>query len=160
MFLMTKLEFIGSVPLIVSHSGFRVNMLHCPPPYLLLILVFVFFHHFTENICDAKHGWCVATHNALCHGYAFKCQLVYCDKWCLEGSRTRIWCLWHVKARCSRCSMTSFLSPCPRPVSEITAPAVGLVGSLVFLPVLQSCCRTAPWRLCFKTIWNLLISGY
>lgn len=39
---MTKLELIGSVPLIVSHSGFRVNMLHCPPPYLLLILVFFF----------------------------------------------------------------------------------------------------------------------
>ena len=41
----------------------------------------------TENICDAKHGWHLATHNALCHGPTFQCQLSYRDKRCLEWPR-------------------------------------------------------------------------
>lgn len=69
MFLMTKLEFIGSVPLIVSHSGFRVNMLHCPPPYLLLILVFfLFFFIISQKIFvmpNMDDVWLPIMHSAM-----------------------------------------------------------------------------------------------
>lgn len=84
----------------------------------------------TENIRDAKHGWLMATHNALCHGHAFKCQLGYCDRWCLEGPRTwGVWGLGHVKTD----GQTDILSswqydkdppcPCPQaPVGAATGP--------------------------------------
>lgn len=53
-----------------------------------------------ENLCDAKHGWCIPTHNALCHGLALKCQLGNCDKWCLEWPGTGgVWLLRHVKVK-------------------------------------------------------------
>lgn len=65
-----------------------------------------------ENICDAKHGWRMVTHNALCNGHAFKCQLGYCDKWCLEGPRTRgLWGLWHVKTAGQSVTLMDVLSP-------------------------------------------------
>lgn len=54
----------------------------------------------TENICDAKHGWCIPTHHALCHGLALECQLANCDKRCLEGPGTGgVWLLGHVKIK-------------------------------------------------------------
>ena len=65
---------------------------------LYLCLVNCFAQHFnplpffcfccpTENICDAKHGWHLASHNALCHGPTLQRQLGYRDKRCLDWTR-------------------------------------------------------------------------
>lgn len=54
----------------------------------------------------------MVTHNALRHGLAFKRQLGYCDKWCLEGPRTRgVWSLWYVKPPKLRCTLTDISPP-------------------------------------------------
>lgn len=84
-----------------------------------------------ENICDAKHGWRMVTHNALCYGHAFKCQLGYCDKWCLEGPRTRgLWGLWHVKTagqsvNADGCFITVAIWQSPHPTQETMGAATG-----------------------------------
>lgn len=66
----------------------------------VLTFTFMLWLSSAENLCDAKHGWCIPTHNALCHGLALKCQLGNCDKWCLEWPGTGgVWLLRHLKVK-------------------------------------------------------------
>lgn len=101
----------------------------------------------TENIRDAKHGWLMATHNALCHGHAFKCQLGYCDRWCLEGPRTwGVLGLGHVKTDGQTDILSSWQYDKDSPAPALRHPWVQQQGRAhppIFLPTVQShCCAS------------------
>lgn len=91
----------------------------------------------TENICDAKYGRFMATHNALCHGHKFECQHGYCDKWGLEGPRTwGVWGLWRVKTAVQsvwwlKCYHHGNMMS-PRPSQRPTGAATGRANSNIF----------------------------